>query len=84
MLQPGQGRPRSATLALNSGPLDLGVSEGLGLDREFVGKAVALGLPSFVARAVGLGGSSFSPIAIVSRKLIRSTPAQWFRDIDAS
>jgi hypothetical protein len=38
------------TLALHSGLLDLQVGEGLGLDRELVGKAVALGLPSFVVR----------------------------------
>jgi hypothetical protein len=36
-----------AALALNSGLLDFQVGEGLRLDCELVGKAVALGLPSF-------------------------------------
>ena len=41
-------------LALHRGLLDLQVGEGLRLDRELVGKAVALGLPSFVLRRAEL------------------------------
>jgi hypothetical protein len=40
-----------AALALHRRLLDLQVGEGLCLDRELVGKAVTLGLPSFVVRA---------------------------------
>jgi hypothetical protein len=42
-------------LALHSGLLDLQVGEGLRLDRELVGKTIALGLPSFVVRGAELG-----------------------------
>jgi hypothetical protein len=38
----------STALAVHNSLLDLQVGEGLRLDRELVGKAVALGLPSFV------------------------------------
>jgi hypothetical protein len=55
--EPPQDRPvglaeiglDNATLALHSGPLDPQVGEGLCLDGEFVGKGVALGLPSSAA-----------------------------------
>jgi len=40
---------------LYSGLLDLQVGDGLRLDRELVGEAVALGLPSFVVRGAELG-----------------------------
>jgi hypothetical protein len=43
-----------ATLALHSDLLDLQVGEGLRLDRKLVGKAAALGLPSFVVRGAEL------------------------------
>jgi len=44
-----------ATLALHSGPLDLQVGEGLRLNHQLVGKAVALGLPSSAARSLEIG-----------------------------
>ena len=44
-----------AALALHSGLLDLQVDEGLRVNRELAGKAVALGLPSFVVRGAELG-----------------------------
>ena len=43
-----------APLALYGGLLHLQVGEGFRLDRELVGKAVALGLPSFVLRGAEL------------------------------
>jgi len=43
-----------ATLALHSGLLDLQIGEGLRLDRELVGKVVALGLSSLVVRGAEL------------------------------
>ncbi len=43
-----------ATLAIHSGLLNLQVGECVRLDRELVGKAVALGLPSFVVRGAEL------------------------------
>jgi hypothetical protein len=43
-----------AALALDGGLLDLQVGEGLRLDRELVGKAVALRLPPFVVRGAEL------------------------------
>jgi hypothetical protein len=42
-------------LSLHNGLIDLQVGEGLRLDREPVGEAVALGLPSFVVRGAELG-----------------------------
>jgi hypothetical protein len=39
---------------LDGGLLDLQVGEGHRLDRELVGEAVALGLPSFVVRGAEL------------------------------
>ena len=45
-----------AALALDSGFLDLEVSEGLRFNCELFGKAVALGLPSFVVRGAEFGG----------------------------
>jgi hypothetical protein len=44
-----------AALALDGGLLDLQIGEDLRLDRELVGKAVTLGLPSFVVRGAELG-----------------------------
>ena len=49
------GRLDNAPLALHSGLLDLQVGQRLRLDRKLVGKAVALGLPSFVVRGAELG-----------------------------
>jgi len=50
--------PRSAStvlaFTLDGGLLDLQVGEGHRLDRELVGEAVALGLPSFVVRGAEL------------------------------
>ena len=43
-----------APLALDGGLLDLQVGEGHRLDRKLAGKAVALALPSFVARGAKL------------------------------
>jgi hypothetical protein len=40
---------------LYSGLLDLQVGESFRLDRELVGKAVALGLPSLVVRGAEVG-----------------------------
>jgi len=48
----------SPPLALHSDLLDLQIGEGLRLDRELVGKAIAFGLPSFVLRGAKLGGCS--------------------------
>jgi hypothetical protein len=51
--------PRSASAFLRSplysGLLDLQVGESFRLDRELVGKAVALGLPSLVVRGAEVG-----------------------------
>jgi hypothetical protein len=44
-----------AALALHSGLLNLQVGEGLSLNRKLIGKAVALGVPSFVVRGAVLG-----------------------------
>jgi hypothetical protein len=50
--------PRSAStvlaFTLDGGLLDLQVGEGHRLDRKLAGKAVALALPSFVARGAKL------------------------------
>jgi hypothetical protein len=55
--------PRSVTLVLHRGLLDLQVGEGLCLDRELVGKAVALGLPSSV-----ICGVTNAPTLLVERQ----------------
>lgn len=47
-----QGRPRPC--GDHSGLLDFQIGRGLRLDREVVGEVVALGLPLFVVRDVGI------------------------------
>jgi len=56
------GRPEiglnHTAFPIRSALLDLQVDESLRLDRELIGKAVALGLPSFVVRGAELAGCS--------------------------
>ena len=59
-----------AAFTLDGGLLDLQVGEGLRLDRELVGKTVALGLLSFVVRGAELGAAL---IVILFSKTIGTT-----------
>ena len=57
-------------IAVDLGLLDLQVGEDLRLDRKLVGKAVALGVPSFVVCSAELGAAL---IAILFSKTIGTT-----------